>query len=58
MPASCEYCELRNAKIVRPKNRKKTCLECFYEAFENEIHLTIVESKLFKPGLSSSNSRQ
>lgn len=26
------------------------CKECFYEAFEDEIHDTIVSAKLFKPG--------
>lgn len=26
------------------------CLECFYELFENEIHLTITEDKIFNRG--------
>lgn len=26
------------------------CKECFFEAFEDEIHFTITEGKLFKPG--------
>jgi cytoplasmic tRNA 2-thiolation protein 1 len=26
------------------------CKECFYSAFETEIHYTIVKSKLFQPG--------
>lgn len=50
MPATCEYCNLNKAKILRPKNRKKVCLPCFYEVFENEIHLTIIENKIFKKG--------
>jgi cytoplasmic tRNA 2-thiolation protein 1 len=26
------------------------CKDCFYDAFETEIHFTIVKSSLFKPG--------
>lgn len=26
------------------------CKECFFDAFETEIHYTIVESNLFQPG--------
>lgn len=50
MPSLCEYCNTNKAKILRPKNRKKACLECFFSVFENEIHLTIVETQLFERG--------
>jgi cytoplasmic tRNA 2-thiolation protein 1 len=46
----CEYCNTGKAQIIRPKNRKAICLPCFYLVFENEIHLTIVSSKMFKKG--------
>jgi tRNA(Ile)-lysidine synthase TilS/MesJ len=26
------------------------CQQCFFVAFENEIHKTIVDNRLFKPG--------
>ncbi|XP_026478630.1 cytoplasmic tRNA 2-thiolation protein 1 [Ctenocephalides felis] len=40
----------RNAVLKRPKTGDALCKECFYWAFETEIHSTIVNSKLFKPG--------
>lgn len=46
----CEYCKKTPAKILRPKNLRPVCLDCFYELFENEIHLTITEGDMFKPG--------
>ena len=30
--------------------RFQLCRECFYRAFEEEVHDTIVENKLFLPG--------
>lgn len=50
MVKNCQYCNLRPAKVLRPKNLLPVCLECFYELFENEIHLTIIEGRLFKKG--------
>lgn len=43
----CEYCKKNAAKLKRSKNGYKTCLECFYFNFEEEIHNTIIEEKLF-----------
>lgn len=34
----------------RPKNGKNLCKKCFFEIFEQEIHETIVNNKLFEPG--------
>lgn len=34
----------------RPKTGDALCKQCFFTAFENEIHNTIVENKLFKSG--------
>ena len=40
----------------------QVCKECFYVAFETEIHETIVEHRLFKPGekvaIGASGNRQ
>lgn len=30
--------------------RLQICKECFYQALENEVHRTIVDNDLFKPG--------
>lgn len=34
----------------RPKTGDALCKECFYTAFENEIHCTIQQCNLFKRG--------
>lgn len=36
--------------MQRPKTGDALCKECFYCAFENEIHTTIQKAKLFKRG--------
>lgn len=36
--------------MQRPKTGDALCKECFYNAFEMEIHKTITRSKLFKRG--------
>ena len=46
----CEYCNTKSAKLRRAKNKKMTCLDCFYFHFEEEIHHTIINEKLFTPG--------
>lgn len=48
--AVCDSCGDRRALIRRPKTGLPSCVECFYAAFEAEIHQTIVEGGLFKPG--------
>lgn len=40
----------RRAALKRPSNGTMLCRECFYAAFENEVHETIVRNKLFKRG--------
>ena len=50
MPKFCSYCKDKKAKILRSKNRKPSCLECFYEVFENEIHIALQKEKVFKKG--------
>ena len=50
MPVSCCCCKQRNAAIKRPKTGEAMCRECFFEAFEQEVHLTIVTNRLFKRG--------
>jgi cytoplasmic tRNA 2-thiolation protein 1 len=46
----CELCKDRRAALIRPRNRQQLCQQCFFVAFENEIHKTIVDNRLFKPG--------
>lgn len=36
--------------MQRPKTGDALCKECFYEAFEAEIHYTITRAQLFKKG--------
>lgn len=49
MPACSANCG-KNAILKRPKTGDALCKECFFEAFENEIHFTITRAKLFTPG--------
>ena len=46
----CELCATNKALIKRPKNNQAVCQECFYAAFEAEVHETIVKEQLFRPG--------
>ena len=49
--ATCVSCQgQRPAALVRPKTSEPYCKVCFFEAFEREIHETIVKEQLFKPG--------
>ena len=43
----CDYCKINSPKIKRAKNNYKSCLDCFYYNFEEEIHDTIMKEKLF-----------
>ncbi|GFO49107.1 cytoplasmic tRNA 2-thiolation protein 1-like [Plakobranchus ocellatus] len=49
MPRKCGNCD-KNAVLKRPKTGDALCKECFYWAFEEEIHHTIAEAGLFSPG--------
>lgn len=49
MPECSKKCG-QNAILKRPKTSDVLCKECFFEAFENEIHFTITRAGLFKPG--------
>nr|ACO11741.1 ATP-binding domain-containing protein 3 [Caligus rogercresseyi] len=48
-PCSSKECDSK-AILKRPKTGDALCKECFYTAFETEIHCTIVTNKLFTPG--------
>lgn len=50
MPTLCGVCASRPARLKRPKTGRAICRECFYEAFESEVHHTIVSSALFRRG--------
>ena len=49
-PTICTHCKSSRALVIRPKNREKLCQTCFFEAFETEIHNTIVTNSLFRRG--------
>ena len=47
---TCAYCKENRAMLKRPKTKENICKECFYYAFEEEIHGTIMHEKLFNRG--------
>lgn len=46
----CELCHKNVANLKRPKTHEMSCKPCFYEAFETEIHETIIKEKIFQRG--------
>eukprot|EP00186_Timspurckia_oligopyrenoides_P004463 CAMPEP_0182442110 /NCGR_PEP_ID=MMETSP1172-20130603/1069_1 /TAXON_ID=708627 /ORGANISM="Timspurckia oligopyrenoides, Strain CCMP3278" /LENGTH=354 /DNA_ID=CAMNT_0024636813 /DNA_START=1328 /DNA_END=2392 /DNA_ORIENTATION=+ len=46
----CVYCKKVRANVKRPKTGDAVCRDCFYSAFEDEVHSTIVHEKLFCAG--------
>lgn len=36
--------------LRRPKTGQQVCKDCFFKVFEDEIHATIVDNRLFNPG--------
>jgi cytoplasmic tRNA 2-thiolation protein 1 len=50
MPLECRTGCGNRALLKRPKTGDALCKECFFRAFETEIHVTIKKAKLFKPG--------
>ena len=49
---TCDSCGIERAAVKRPKDGARVCKACFYELFEDEVHQTIVDGKLFSPGES------
>ncbi|XP_072921430.1 cytoplasmic tRNA 2-thiolation protein 1 isoform X1 [Hemitrygon akajei] len=50
MPVYCNSCGKKAAVLRRPKTGHSLCKECFFWAFEEEIHQTIISAKLFQKG--------
>ncbi|XP_004921604.1 cytoplasmic tRNA 2-thiolation protein 1 [Bombyx mori] len=50
MPVPCKRGCGNNAVLKRPKTGDAICKECFFWAFETEIHYTITKGKLFNKG--------
>ena len=50
MPIHCCLCSKQAAILKRPKTGQPVCKECFFEAFETEVHQTIIANKLFERG--------
>lgn len=46
----CQYCSSAVAVLKRPKTSEKICRACFFDAFEREVHETIVSNDLFRRG--------
>lgn len=49
-PKPCALCHTERAIIKRPKTGQQICKDCFFHVFETEVHNTIIDSNLFKPG--------
>ena len=49
-PKQCALCQNAKAILKRPKTGQQICKECFFYVFETEVHNTITEAQLFKPG--------
>ncbi|KAJ4140006.1 cytosolic thiouridylase subunit Ctu1 [Fusarium equiseti] len=49
-PTPCVRCQNNRAVVKRPKNHHKLCRDCFIQVFEDEVHHTIISSKLFFRG--------
>ncbi|KAF9649341.1 hypothetical protein BDM02DRAFT_3142783 [Thelephora ganbajun] len=49
-PKLCALCEKSRAILKRPKTGQQICKECFFYVFETEVHNTITQAQLFKPG--------
>ncbi|KAF9822415.1 hypothetical protein SFRURICE_017690 [Spodoptera frugiperda] len=50
MPVPCRRGCGKNAVLKRPKTGDALCKECFFWAFETEIHYTITKAELFNKG--------
>lgn len=50
MPVLCSSCLDKRAVLKRPKTGHSLCKDCFFWAFEEEVHQTIVAAELFKHG--------
>jgi cytoplasmic tRNA 2-thiolation protein 1 len=50
MVFKCTRCEINKAILKRPKTGDAMCKECFFHVFEEEVHKTITDAKLFKVG--------
>lgn len=50
MVVSCSTSCGRNAVLKRPKTADALCKDCFFWAFETEVHHTITTTKMFQPG--------
>ncbi|KAI0079725.1 hypothetical protein K474DRAFT_1658816 [Panus rudis PR-1116 ss-1] len=49
-PRLCALCKEARAILKRPKTGQQICKECFFFVFETEVHNTITQAALFKPG--------
>ena len=50
MPILCSTCSTNSAVFKQPKTGQAICKECFFNAFEAEVHQTICTNNLFERG--------
>ena len=46
----CTSCNSQRQALRRPKTGERLCRSCFLQAFEDEVHHTIIKEKLFQRG--------
>ena len=49
-PRKCALCDNAKAILKRPKTGQQICKDCFFYVFETEVHNTITQAGLFRPG--------
>lgn len=49
-PRLCALCDNARAILKRPKTGQQICKDCFFYVFETEVHNTITQTGLFRPG--------
>ena len=49
-PRQCQLCSSARAVLKRPKTGQQVCKSCFFYVFEEEVHETITNAKLFSSG--------
>jgi len=46
----CSSCKINKPSIKRPRTGLPSCIDCFFNAFESEIHHTIISTNCFNRG--------
>ena len=46
----CAICKTSKPALKRPKTGELSCVQCFINSFDNEVHETIIQNNIFKSG--------